>query len=429
MRRVKRRPAPGNGESFELSIETLGAQGDGIAALGGDQIFVPFTLPGERVVVRRAGVRHALPVEWRTRAADRAEPPCPHFGACGGCALQHFADPAYAGWKIGLAQQALARAGFDDVPLGPLARTPPGARRRAEFVAERAGGRVEIGFHARLRSAVVDIGACPILDPALVALVPRLRGCASALLGNRRAADILATLALGGVEIVVTASPAPDRAQRERLAVIADNLDLARLAWRTGAERSAEIIVQRRAFQATFGGVPVDLPPAAFLQASPQGEAAIIRAVVDGLAGAKRIADLYAGCGTLALPLARTARVRAVEGSAEMATALDRAARQAGIGPRLAVETRDLARRPLAGDELAGFDGAVFDPPRDGAAEQAAALAASAIPVVIAVSCNPATFARDARTLAAGGYRLTALAPIDQFLWSPHLELVGVFRR
>ena len=423
-RAVRRGPQ----ETLDLTITALGAQGDGIAAHGGEKLFVPFTLPGDGVTARRIGPHHAIPIAWHAKAPAHAAPACPHFGTCGGCALQHLNDDAYAAWKIELLMETLAHRGFTDVKLQPLARTPPAARRRADLGVARTGDRVAIGFHAYKSRQLVDLQACPVLEPALFALLPALRGLLTRLLADGQTADILATRTESGMDLLFRHAKAPDQAAREAIIAFAQEQDIARVAWQRATE-PAEIIVQRRVPRVTFGAVAVELPPGAFLQASPQGERAIVDEVCKAASGARRIIDLYAGCGTLTFPLARSARVRAVEGAKDLAASLDMAARRANLGGRIAVETRDLMRRPLLPEELDGADAVVFDPPRDGAGPQAAAIARARVPNVIAVSCNPATFARDARILADGGYRLLSVTPVDQFLWSPHLELVASFRR
>jgi 23S rRNA (uracil1939-C5)-methyltransferase len=415
---------------FEVEIGSIGAQGDGVAAHERGKLFVPYTTAGDRVRVQRVTADRAMVVDWLAHGPHRQAPSCPHFGPgkCGGCALQHLDDGAYVDWKTGLVRDAIARAGFPDAALAPLARTPPGARRRAEFVAM-TGRDVAVGFHVRSSHDVVAVGPCPVLTPRLEALPATIRTFLTGRAGLPRSVDVLATDLDGAVELVFTAAMEPDRALREALAAFAAAADLARIAWRTSKAGTAETIVQRRPMRATFGAVPVDVPAGAFLQASAAGEQAIVAAVSAAIGPARRVADLYAGCGAISLAIAAGRHVHAVEVSREMSAALDAAARRAGLGPRVRSETRDLDRRPLLPEELAGFDAVIFDPPREGAAAQATTLAAANVPVVAAVSCNPATFARDAQLLARGGYRLVRVTPIDQFLWSPHLELVGEFRR
>jgi 23S rRNA (uracil1939-C5)-methyltransferase len=268
---------------------------------------------------------------------------------------------------------------------------------------------------------------CAVLDPALVALLPPLRELMRELIDDRQNADLLVTRTDSGPDLLIGRVPPLDRAQRETVAAFAAAQDLARVAWRRASE-TPETLVQRRVPHVRFGDVPVDIPPGAFLQASASGEAAIVAVVRSGVAGAKRVADLFAGCGTLSFPLAAQARVHAVEGAKNLAAALAAAANRSQ-STRITVETRDLNRRPLLADELGPFDAVVFDPPRDGAATQAAQIARSRIAKVVGVSCNSATFARDARILVDAGFRLGRVTPIDQFLWSPHLELVGTFER
>lgn len=430
MARARRRqPKPAaDGELLDLTVSEIGAQGDGIAQHGAAEIFVPYTLPGDRVVARRIGPHHAVPESWTVRAEAHHAPPCVHFTACGGCALQHLDDDAYADWKWRQIDTALARRGLTADRIAPMARTAPGERRRADFAVMHNGGQIEIGFHAYKSRALVDMQACAVLDPRVVAILPALRGLARVLVPDRRAADLLVTYTESGLDLLIGRVPALDRAQREAVSAYAAANDIARVAWRQASE-TPEIIIQRRVPQVTFAGVAVDLPPGAFLQASKTGENAIVAAVANGVGNAKRVADLYAGCGTLTFPLARGARVRAVEGAKDLSDALGAAARRSGRASRVTVETRDLARRPLLANELADFDAVVFDPPRDGALAQTEEIARSHVKIVVGVSCNPATFARDARVLVDAGYHLTEITPVDQFLWSPHLELVALFTR
>jgi 23S rRNA (uracil1939-C5)-methyltransferase len=420
-----RRTAPVAGELVEVEIAALGGQGDGMSADGA--LFVPYTLPGDRVAARRIGPHHALPVEWRVRASGHAVPACAHFGTCGGCALQHLAEAEYAAWKVAQLERALAHRGFDAVALAPLVRAAPGMRRRADLGVAR-GDTVEIGFHAFKSRTLVDMRVCPVLMPAIVNLLPALRELFAILMPPDRTADALITVSETGRDLLIGRVHDLDQTRREAIAAFARCHDLARIAWRRAAE-TPETIVQLRPPRVTFGGVAVDVPPAAFLQATVEGERAIVAEATDACQGARRIADLYAGLGTLSFPLGHRARVHAVEGMAALVGALEATARRAGLSGRITAETRDLARRPLRAAELDAFDAVVFDPPRDGAAAQAAEIARSRVKTVVAVSCNPSTFARDARVLADGGYRFERITPIDQFLWSPHLELVAVFQR
>ncbi|MBI1209784.1 MAG: class I SAM-dependent RNA methyltransferase [Azospirillum sp.] len=421
-----------SGTAVELTIEEIGGGGDGIARHGGQPVFVPFTVPGDRVratlEARRGDGRAASMVALLEAGAGRAQPACRHFGSCGGCALQHLADADYAAWKCGRIGQALARAGFDDVPLAPLARTGVGERRRAGFAAWRRGRRVTVGFNRRASHDLVDLAECPVLAPALFALVPLLRRFLARLPGGDLALDAVATVLDGGIDLLLVGPPALDLVMREGLAEFAEAADLARLSWRPHGLAAIEPIAWRRPALVRFGETAVMPPPGAFLQASRGGEAALVAAVLDAVGGAARIADLFAGLGTFCFPMAEQggARILAVDAEGDAVAALAAAAR--GRSDITGV-CRNLFRDPLGAVELAAFDAVVFDPPRAGAAAQATELAGSGVPVVVGVSCSPASFARDARTLASGGYALTGVVPVDQFLWSPHIELVGVFRR
>jgi 23S rRNA (uracil1939-C5)-methyltransferase len=403
----------------ELDIERVGARGDGIGESEGKPVFVAFAAPGDRVRVRLGerrgdGIAAEL-VEVVVAGAARATPACRHFGACGGCAFQHLAPAAYAEAKRRLVVDALARHGLGGVVVAPLRVLPAGTRRRTRFAVRRR----RVGFQARASHEVVALSECAVLAPEIVRLLPRL----AALRGN---AGYTVTLADSGLDVVAERETPPDLAALETLGVFAAAADLARLSWRQEGEPVP--VAQRRPVRVTFGGVAVDLPADAFLQATQEAEAALTGLVLAGTAGAARVADLFAGIGTFSFPLAAHARVDAVEGAAAALGALRTAAARAGLR-RLATEQRDLARRPLEPAELAPYDAVVFDPPRAGAAAQAAMLARSRVARVVAVSCNPATFARDAATLVGGGYRLGEVTPVDQFVWSAHVELVAVFTR
>ena len=430
----KHRPSPRSAEPriAELTVAEVGARGDGIAVFDGAKVFVPLTVPGDRVRVavkepanaKGDGLRADL-LEILEPGPGRVTPPCSHFGACGGCTLQHMEDAAYAAWKAGLVQGALARVGLGDAPLEPLSRTPPGARRRARFAALKRGRRVWFGFNERLSHRLADLTECPVLLPRLFALVEPLRGLLLSVLPDGGGCDVVATDLDGGIDLVLVGPRSLDRAARERLVAFGEGEGVARISWQADDRGTPEPIAHRRPVAVRFAGLPVTPPPGAFLQASAEGEAALVAAVLANIGEPKRVADLFAGLGTFAVPLAQRAAVHAVEGDAPALAALNKAAGAL----RLTTERRDLFENPLTAKELARFDAVVFDPPRAGAAAQAQALAGSKVPRVVAVSCNPATFARDARTLVDGGYVLSRVYPVDQFLWSAHVEVVGVFSR
>lgn len=410
------------GPAREAVIDHLGAQGDGVV----DGRFIPLTLPGERVLARGDGERAEL-VEVLDASPERVEPPCPHFGDCGGCALQHWGAEPYLAWKVEQIRLALARERLEAEILPPFA-APPGSRRRLALHARKAGGRVVLGFKARRSWRVVPIDSCIVAEPALQAALPALAEIAAPFLEHPASAPTLhVTATLTGLDIDVTG------VERKSGGLSADaRLGAAQAAARADVARvtlAGEVVYQARAPMVRAGRATLALPPGAFLQAVPAAEAAMAAFAVEAAAGAHRIADLYCGVGAFTFPLAEIAPVLAADASAPAIRALSSAVATAPGLKAIAAETRDLDRRPLTARELAGIDVAVFDPPRAGAPVQARELAASTCARVVAVSCNPATFVRDARLLADGGLRLLRVLPVDQFLWSPHIELVAVFSR
>jgi len=421
-----------NRRPVELAIEFIGARGDGVGHGAGRPVYVPLTMPGDRLRVQierpRGDGFAGRVLDVLAEGPGRVPAPCPHFGACGGCALQHVEDQRYVAWKEQLVATALARRGFVDPPLRPLLRVAPGTRRRANLAAERAGRAVRLGFHERESNRVIDVTGCLVLAPALSRLLPPLRAALFAILPDGERIEAAATATDSGVDLLLEGRRPLALAASEALGAFAESADLARLTWRAHGLPS-EPVAMRRPPRVAFAGVAVDLPPGAFLQSTAAGEAALAAAVTQALSGSRRVADLYAGCGTFTFPLARGARVHAVEGDAEAIGALAGAARSAVPAPAVTTEQRDLARDPLTDKELERFDGVVFDPPRAGAKAQAEQLARSRVPTVVAVSCDPATCARDARILVDGGYRLLEATPIDQFVWSPHVEIIAVFAR
>jgi 23S rRNA (uracil1939-C5)-methyltransferase len=417
-------------ETVDLVIETLGAQGDGIAHWRGEAVFVPFTVPGDRVRaeigVRRGSGREGRLVARVAAGARRAEPVCRHFERCGGCALQHLVAEDYPAVKLGGLTTALRRVGIDPEVVAPPRIVPP-ARRRARLGLARPrhpDAPATVGFRERFSRALVDMRECAVLEPALFALLDPLRRIAPAMLAPGRMAEAMLTRCDSGIDVLIESTEPPELAALEALAAFAAAHDLARIVWRANGDDIP--VVERRPALVAFSGVPVALPPGAFLQASAAAEALLVAEVAAAIGPERPVADLYAGLGTFTFALAQAGPVHAVEGDTAAVAAL---ARAASAMPRVTVERRGLDREPLSAVELARYAAAVFDPPRAGAMRQAEALAASSLDTIVAVSCNPATFARDAAQLTAGGYRLERVVPVDQFVWTPHLELVGVFRR
>ncbi|MEM1383362.1 MAG: class I SAM-dependent RNA methyltransferase [Pseudomonadota bacterium] len=406
--------------SDQVVIERLGAQGDGISAGGG--LYVPYTLPGEHIRVIGHGAR-ARPAEILTPAPERVTPVCPHFGACGGCALQHATDPFVADWKRARVVEALAARGIENVEMRPMLTSPPGSRRRITVAARRLKDRVLLGFHGRGEGDLVAIDRCAVAHPALAGLLPNLAELVDRTASRKRALRLILTLAKAGIDVAVAGGKPLDRPGMALLAGVAARAGLARLGW-----EGEEVVTLAPPYQ-SFGRAKVLPPPGAFMQPTADGEAALLASVQEICGDAAHVVDLFAGMGTFALPLAETAEVLAVEWSAPAVEAMASAWRSTGGLKRLTAQSRDLHRRAVLARELQGVDAVVMDPPRAGARAQAEEIAKSAVPRVAMVSCNPATFARDARILIDGGFRLAWVQPIDQFRWSAHVELAAAFLR
>jgi 23S rRNA (uracil1939-C5)-methyltransferase len=397
-------------------IERLGSRGDGVAD---GPLFAPRTLPDEEVSGTPDGLR-LTDIRILAPSPDRVRAPCRHFAQCGGCQLQHASDSFVAAWKAEQVRAALHGRGIEAEIL-PVLTSPPASRRRAVLAARRTKSGALAGLHARASDQVVEVPECHLLHPDLMPACEAARDLALSGASRKGALAVTATLSRAGLDLAVAGGKPLDGPLRLALAALAGRHDLARLAW------EGEVVLTRRAPVQDFGGVPVVPPPGAFLQATVEGEAALVAAVRDLLDGARRVTDLFAGCGTFTFPLARHAAVPAVEGAPAMVAALDRAARHAqGLRP-ISHAARDLFRRPLDARELAGFDAVVIDPPRAGAEAQIAELARSGVPRIAHASCNPVTFARDAAHLLAAGYRMGPVRVIDQFRWSAHVELVTGF--
>lgn len=429
--RTRGKPASALPRTLEIDITELGGRGDGIGSHDGQLVFVPCTVPGDHVLVRIDGRKSdglaATTLQLLSTGPDRVVPPCSHFGECGGCALQHLDDARYKAWKRGLLVTALRRVGFGEDLVAPMISIAPGTRRRATFAFLRRRAEVLLGFHARASHQVVDIAECPLLARPLLGVLGPLRALLRDVVEEGQEGDVVVTATETGLDLLIEAEARLDLFDRERLAAFAESVDLARLSWRRPGAGMIEPLAHRRPAQVRFAGIGVDLPPGSFLQPSPEGERALATLVCDAVGDASPVADLFAGCGSFTFSLAGKAFVHAVEGDAAAAQALKSAAEHNGA--RVSVECRDLAYRPLLADELKRFHAVVFDPPRVGAAALAEQLANAGPPLVVAVSCNPATLARDAKILAKGGYRLTGATPVDQFPWSAHLEAVAVFER
>ena len=403
-----------------VEIESLGAQGDGVAE--GGALYVPYTLPGERVRVVRHGVRARVEAVLAP-SPERVQPVCPHFGTCGGCVLQHASERFTALWKRDMIAVALGARGITEVAIRPTVTSAPETRRRITVAARRTRKGVLIGFHAPAATDIVPIQTCAVAEPSLIAALPRLEEVAGLAASRKGEVRLTLTLTNGGIDVAVTGAKVIDGPAQALLAGVAARAGIARLGW------NGEAVATMRVPEVTMGRARVVPPPGGFLQPTRDGEAALVEAVGEALGNAGRVADLFAGSGTFTLPLAEQAEVHAVEGEEDALAALDAAWRATPGLKRVRCERRDLTHRPLLPDELKGVEAVVVDPPRAGARAQAEQLARGEVPRIAAVSCNPATFARDARTLIDGGYRLDWVQPVDQFRWSAHVELVAAFRR
>ena len=408
-----------------LVITRVAHRGDGVAEAPHGPLFVPYALPGETVEVERVAGhpdrRHLLHVD--IASPERITPICAHFGSCGGCAIQHWTLERYREWKRALVVNALQGVGLD-APVDPLVDAHGEGRRRATFHARRRTHDVlDVGFATLRAHQIVSIDRCPVLAPSLDGAIKAAWALAEELKPERKPLDIHVTATDAGLDVDVRGSGPLDRTRMQNLARIATAHRLARLT------RHGELIAQRAAPTLRLGPAVVVLPPAAFLQATQAGENELAKLVIAHVGDAHTVADLFCGLGPFALRLAERARVSAIDNDAAAIAALSQAARATGGLKPVEAQVRDLIRRPWVAQEFKNFDAVVFDPPRQGAEALARELAKSKVPLVVAVSCNPATFARDARLLADGGYRLTTVTPVDQFRHSAHVEIVARFER
>ena len=404
-----------------LMIERLSLHADGVAHGPEGTVHVAMALPGEEVTGVIENGRIAAP-KIVTPSADRVSAPCPHYRACGGCVMQHASEPFTARWKVDVVRHALAARNIE-APEITVSTSPLHSRRRATLAGRRTKKGTLVGFHARASDTLVEVPGCLILRPELMAALPILHEATA--IGASRKGEVAfsITLSHGGIDLAASGGKDSDPAQFEALADLARRYDVARLSW------NGEVVAARHPATQRFGAAQVAPPPGAFLQATEHGEAALVGFVREALVGASKVADLFAGCGTFALPLAEQADVHAVENASAMIEALDKGWRQAKGLHRVTSEVRDLFRRPLLPDEINGYDGVVIDPPRAGAEAQVAQICASRVKRVVHVSCNPVTFARESAALIAAGFTLEKILVVDQFRFSAHVEVAACFSR
>ncbi|MBB3454256.1 23S rRNA (uracil1939-C5)-methyltransferase [Rhizobium sp. BK313] len=411
-----------------VTIQKLGAQGDGIAQGVDGPIYVPFTLPGETVAIARVKSQGTL-MSITSASSDRQEPHCRHFGpdgvngACGGCTLQHYADGPYRAFKRQLVVDALRSKGLTP-EVDDIIAAHPGERRRVVFAARKTEKDMLIGFNQAESHHIVAIEECPIASAGIMSRLPAIRAVGAALAVSAEAFRISVLETLSGLDIAVDdVKKLSDKQRRGAIETILALRGVARVSL------NGEILVEPMKPIIDFGGIQVSPPSGAFTQATKPAEEAMAELVAAHIGKAKRIADLFAGSGTFSLRLARIGRVHAVESEEKALAALDHAARNTqGLKP-VTIERRDLFRRPLMAQELKAYDAVVFDPPRAGAEFQSKELARSAVKKIVAVSCNPLTLARDLALLVESGFRITRVTPIDQFLWTSHVEVVAALEK
>lgn len=418
---------------IEVSVSAIGAKGDGLAKdREGVEYFVPYSTQGDVLEIRCLDKRGDVYVghieNIITPSPDRAEAPCPYYTQCGGCSLQHLNDKAYGQWKKERISEALNRMGIEAEIDDPVL-IPQGQRRRAAFAVMKKGKKIVFGFNAKSSHRIEEIDHCLLLTQPLDHLIQALRALMPHVMKQEGRGDIIVNYGDDTCDVVFALPGRPDLKVHEKLIAFAEQNNIGRMSWQENAKGDPEIIAQRRHVEVTFAQTKVELPANPFLQPSKMGEEAMTGLALQALDAEKKILDLYCGCGSFTFALAQKAIVHGVEANPTAIKALELSAGRGAMGGRITTEVRDLTRQPLMGKELEKFDAVLFDPPRAGAKEQAEELAKSNIALIIAVSCNPTTFARDASALIEGGYKLEKVVPIDQFTWSAHVEVLAIFRK
>jgi 23S rRNA (uracil1939-C5)-methyltransferase len=420
-RQARKRRAKVKATEHVLSISELGWHGDGVAEVDGKKVYVPFTLAGESVRAAVSGSRAVL-LEILQAAPERVEPACPHFSRCGGCAVQHLATTSYTHWKRQIIVTALANRHVE-ASVAPLVDAHGAGRRRVTLHVRYEDGQILAGFMQAGSHKLIDLDQCPILAPELSGVTTIARDLARALGNNLKPLDIQLTATETGLDCAMRGGIELDLDARMDLSDCANDHDLARLTL------DGELVLERRAPILTFGAAKLALPPGGFLQATKMGEEILSGLVLEAVGKANKVADLYCGVGPFALRLAQNSSVVAIDSDSAAIAALKNAADHTPGQKPVVTEIRDLAKNPLYEGELISFDVVVFDPPRAGAEAQVLEIVEAKVKTVVAVSCNPATFAHDASILTEGGYVLEMVIPVDQFRYAGHVEMVGVFKR
>lgn len=417
---------------IEVTIDDLGAQGDGIAHDSQGPVFVSGALKGEKVRIKleqnKNGLRRGTLKAVVSASPDRQAPACPHFPECGGCRFQHMADQAYSRFKADQLATLFARNGLDSSVILPIYTTPRATRRRARLAIKRTKNGIIIGFNAARSHSIVEMKECCILMPELSACIEKMRRHLSLWLPYGGECDAQMTALPEGLDIVLIGGPKLDLNARQDLAALADALNVAHLTWRQSDRSGDEPIAYRSHLSVSFARLSVAFPPAAFLQATSEGENALTSFAAQSCTADDKVLDLFCGLGTFGLSMKPASKIHFVDLDGPSVGALDKALKAAG-SPKLTVDQRNLLRDPIGSGEVSEYDLVIFDPPRGGAKAQAERIADSSAPRVIAISCDPSAFVRDAKILIEGGYELACVQPVDQFLWSDHLEIAAKFVR
>lgn len=417
--------------SHKVTIDEIGGRGDGLAELNGNVIYIPYTAPGDVIDAKINGSKGRLR-HIHHKSNHRIDALCPHYTKCGGCSLQHIERDYYREWKEGLIRTALENQGLKDIDIAPMIISPLGSRRRTTFQAiGRGDGQIVFGYAEKGSHNLIDIFDCPILMQEIKALIAPTKKLISGLLKKKEKMSVSITMGDNGTDLILKGKGDIDLNLRMDLAEFAEKNDLARISWFDTSPKNNryELLAERRKPFVTFEGNKVFFPEGSFLQATKQGQDALIRAMLDGITGAHKVVDLFSGCGTFSIAAAKLANVHAVENNEEMLTALKVSANQMSDIKQVSTELRDLFLRPLLPHELNNYDVAIIDPPRAGAKHQMAEILQSDLKKLVMISCNPITFSRDVESLTQAGFKMGSVTPVDQFLFSPHLEIISVFEK
>jgi len=426
-----------NNRQLEVEVSSLGSGGDGVVNTSDGRIYVPYSAPGDHLRVRlpekHSDTMRAEIVERLQDSPSRKEPVCSHFLVCGGCAVQHITVSSYLIWKRSLVEDALSHRGIDAAVVAEVLTGGLRSRRRTRLHARLTARGALLGYLSAGSHRIVPVDECPVLEPSIVELFAPLQMLLTAFLSRGQEAEISITMCDTGLDVAIAMGKSLQLVQRQKLVAFAEGNNLARLSWQPlqrGKAGELETIIRRMSPTISYAGIKVEIPSGAFVQATAEGESVLRDAILMSIDGSRRVLDLFAGCGAFALPVAASGlHVMAVDSVADQILALESAARRVALGEFVRTEVRDLNRRPFMEAELGRFNAVILDPPRAGALVQIKLLATAPVPTVVYVSCNPASFARDARILIDGGFELKSVKPVDQFVFSAHIELVAVFKR